>query len=99
VTTSRALLAGEALDAAVADLEGWEVKGGKLHKEYVFADFVEAFGFMAGAALCAERRNHHPEWSNVYRTVCVDLSTHDAGGITMWDVELAKDFDQVARRS
>ncbi len=99
MTTSRALLEGETLAAAVAGLDGWAVKGGKLHKEYVFTDFVEAFGFMAGAALCAERRNHHPEWFNVYRTVRVDLSTHDAGGITLWDVELAKDFDAVARRS
>ena len=99
MTTSRARLAGEALDQAIAGLEGWEVRDGKLHKEYVFADFVEAFGFMAGAALCAERRNHHPEWFNVYRTVRVDLSTHDAGGITLWDVELAKEFDAVARRA
>lgn len=97
--TSRTLLSGEALTDAVAALDGWQVRDGKLHKEYVFADFVEAFAFMSGAALCAERRNHHPEWFNVYRTVSVDLSTHDAGGITMWDVELAKDFDAVAGRS
>jgi 4a-hydroxytetrahydrobiopterin dehydratase len=97
--TSRALLSGEALSEAVAALDGWHVQDGKLHKEYVFTDFVEAFAFMSGAALCAERKNHHPEWFNVYRTVSVDLSTHDAGGITTWDVELAKDFDAVARRS
>jgi 4a-hydroxytetrahydrobiopterin dehydratase len=97
--TSRALLTGDALTRAVAGLDGWTVRDGKLHKEYTFANFVEAFAFMSGAALCAERKNHHPEWSNVYRTVRVDLSTHDAGGITMWDVELAGDFDAVANRS
>lgn len=96
--TSRTLLAGAALDAAVAGLDGWSVVDGKLHKEYQFADFVEAFAFMTAAALRAEKRDHHPEWFNVYRTVRVDLSTHDAGGITMWDVELAKDFDAVASR-
>ena len=95
--TARALLAGQALDAAVAALDGWIVLDGKLHKEYVFGDFVEAFRFMTAAALCAERKNHHPEWFNVYRTVRVDLSTHDAGGITTWDVELADEFDRVAR--
>lgn len=90
------MLAGAALDEAVSGLDGWSVQDGKLHKEYVFADFVEAFAFMTAAALCAERKNHHPEWFNVYHTVRVDLSTHDAGGITMWDVELAKEFDKAA---
>ena len=93
---ARELLTGESLDAAVASLDGWTVEDGKLHKEYVFADFVEAFAFMSGAALCAERKNHHPEWFNVYRTVRVDLSTHDAGGITSWDAELAAEFDALA---
>ncbi len=95
---SRTLLEGDALDDAVASLDGWSLRDGKLHKEYVFEDFVEAFAFMSGAALCAERKNHHPEWFNVYRTVRVDLSTHDAGGITTWDVELAKEFDALAAR-
>jgi len=94
--TSRKLLDGDTLAEAMADLEGWGVQGGKLHKEYSFADFVAAFGFMTSAALCAERRNHHPEWFNVYNRVRVDLSTHDAGGITMFDIELARDFDRVA---
>ena len=94
--STRALLAGDALDEAVAALDGWEVRDGKLHKEYGFGDFVEAFRFMAAAALCAERKNHHPEWFNVYGTVRVDLSTHDAGGITTWDIELAEEFDRVA---
>lgn len=94
--TARELLTEDALAEALAGLDGWTVKDGKLHKEYVFADFVEAFTFMAGAALCAERKNHHPEWFNVYRTVRVDLSTHDLGGVTTWDVELAREFDAIA---
>jgi len=96
---ARELLTGDALQEAVDGLEGWLVQDGKLHKEYVFADFVEAFAFMSGAALCAERKNHHPEWFNVYRTVRVDLSTHDAGGITTWDIELAGEFDGLAARA
>jgi 4a-hydroxytetrahydrobiopterin dehydratase len=93
---ARDLLDGDALTRAVDDLDGWTVEDGKLHKEYVFADFVEAFAFMTAAALCAERKNHHPEWFNVYRTVRVDLSTHDLGGISTWDVELAREFDAAA---
>ncbi len=97
--TSRDLLDGEALERAVAELDGWSIVDGKLHKEYVFADFVAAFGFMASGALCAERRNHHPEWLNVYNRVRVDLSTHDAGGITWFDVELARDLERIATGS
>jgi 4a-hydroxytetrahydrobiopterin dehydratase len=93
---SREVLTGQTLTEATADLTGWTVEQGKLHKEYIFADFVEAFSFMTAAALCAERVNHHPEWFNVYRTVRIDLSTHDAGGITMFDVELAREFDLAA---
>ncbi len=67
--TSREVLSGQTLTEATADLTGWTVEQGKLHKEYVFADFVEAFSFMTAAALCAERVNHHPEWFNVYNRV------------------------------
>ena len=95
---TRDLLDGDALNAATSELDGWTIKDGKLHKEYRFADFVEAFGFMSSAALCAERQNHHPEWCNVYNSVRVDLNTHDAGGITKLDVDLAKDFDRVFGR-
>jgi len=94
--TARALLSEPDLADAVASLDGWTVVEGKLHKQYEFTDFVEAFGFMASAALVAERMNHHPEWFNVYRTVRVDLATHDAGGITGWDVDLAREFDRLA---
>ena len=94
--SGRSLLVGSELDDAVATLNGWSVVDGKLHKEYRFENFVQAFAFMTAAALCAERRNHHPEWFNVYNTVRVDLNTHDAGGITGWDIELAADFDTAA---
>jgi 4a-hydroxytetrahydrobiopterin dehydratase len=75
---------------------GWALHGGKLHREYKFADFVEAFGFMASVALIAERMNHHPEWQNVWNTVVVDLTTHDAGGITAKDFELAAAMERLA---
>ena len=77
-------------------LDGWTREGDKLHRTFQFADFVTAFGFMASAALVAERMNHHPEWFNVYRTVRVDLSTHDAGGITALDFELARAMSKLA---
>lgn len=94
--TSREVLSPDALRREVEDLEGWSVEDGRLHREYSFTDFVEAFGFMASAALCAERRNHHPAWHNVYNRLTIDLWTHDAGGITMFDVELARDFERLA---
>jgi len=81
----------------LASLPGWTVVEGKLHREYRFADFVEAFGFMTGVALVAERMNHHPEWFNVWNTVRIDLTTHDAGGITARDFELAAAMDRAAR--
>lgn len=79
-------------------LDGWTLEDGKLRRTFTFADFVSAFGFMTSAALIAERMNHHPEWFNVYRTVRVDLSTHDAGGITALDVKLASAMDALAQR-
>jgi 4a-hydroxytetrahydrobiopterin dehydratase len=80
----------------LAQLPGWTVEGGKLHREYRFTNFVEAFGAMTSAALVAERMNHHPEWFNVWNTVRVDLTTHDAGGITAKDFELAEAMEQIA---
>ncbi len=74
----------------------WEIAADKLHKTYQFSDFVEAFGFMTKVALIAERMNHHPEWFNVYRTVVVDLTTHDAGGLSARDFKLASEMDQAA---
>jgi 4a-hydroxytetrahydrobiopterin dehydratase len=74
----------------------WTVVDGKLHKEFQFRDFSEAFCFMARSALAAEAMDHHPEWFNVYRTVRVDLATHDAGGITELDFALAGRMESVA---
>jgi 4a-hydroxytetrahydrobiopterin dehydratase len=74
----------------------WAVVAGKLHKEFQFADFIEAFGFMTRAALVAQSMDHHPEWFNVYKTVRVDLATHDAGGITELDFALARRMDTLA---
>lgn len=77
---------------------GWQMTDGRdaIRKTYAFANFVEAFGFMARVALHAEKLDHHPEWFNVYRTVEVTLSTHDAGGLTELDVKLATRMDRLA---
>lgn len=76
-------------------LPGWSLENGKLHKEFIFKDFMQAFGFMAKAALYAEKMDHHPEWFNVYNKIRVDLMTHDAGGITTKDVALAKALESL----
>jgi 4a-hydroxytetrahydrobiopterin dehydratase len=73
----------------LTQLAGWEIQAGKLHRTFEFADFAEAFRFMTGVAFAAERLDHHPEWCNVYNRVTIDLVTHDAGGITALDFELA----------
>ncbi len=72
----------------------WEIREGRLCKELAFEDFATAFGFMASVAICAERMNHHPEWFNVYNRVHIELVTHDAGGITERDFDLAKQIEQ-----
>jgi 4a-hydroxytetrahydrobiopterin dehydratase len=89
---------GSELKAALSELSGWNVVESKLHKEYKFADFIHAFGFMATAALAIEKMGHHPEWFNVYNRVTVDLTTHDAQGITSKDVDLAKLLDEIAKK-
>ena len=71
-------------------LTGWNVKNNKLHKEFQFDNFNQAFGFMTRAAMEIEKMNHHPEWFNVYNRITVDLTTHDAGGITNNDINLAR---------
>jgi 4a-hydroxytetrahydrobiopterin dehydratase len=93
----RALLGTEELARALAELPGWSLAAGKLHREYRFADFNAAFGFMTRVALEAERMNHHPEWRNVWNRVVVDLTTHDSGGVTASDVALAKKMEALAR--
>ncbi len=83
---------------ALAALPGWTANGAKLHREYRFADFVHAFGFMSTSAIAIEAMNHHPEWFNVWNRVVVDLWTHDTGGITDRDVNLAKKLDELAAK-
>ena len=91
-------LSEDELRSCLASLPGWSVTGGKLHREYRFADFIHAFGFMATAAIAIEKMNHHPEWSNVYNRVTVDLVTHDAGGLTNADAELAALLEGIAQK-
>ncbi len=86
-------LSGNELDEIVRNMKGWELNDEKLQKSFKFTNFVEAFGFMTRIALEAERMNHHPEWSNVYNNVTIKLSTHDAGGITDYDIKLAEIID------
>ncbi len=74
----------------------WQLKDQKLHREFVFKNFIQAFGFMTQAAIIAERDNHHPEWFNVYKTVKVYLTTHDANGISEKDFALASAMDNLA---
>jgi 4a-hydroxytetrahydrobiopterin dehydratase len=81
------------LASAIAQLAGWTVIDEKLHKDFQFADFVTAFGFMTRVAIIAEKMDHHPELFNVYNRVRIDLTTHDAGGISAKDIELAQKID------
>lgn len=94
------LVPGAERDAALGPLlsNGWSVVEGRdaIHKTFVFADFTEAFAFMTRTALWAEKWNHHPEWSNVYKTVEVTLTTHDADGLSELDVKLAHKMDEIA---
>lgn len=84
------------IEQALPKLAGWTLKDGKLHREYKFADFAHAVGFIVTSAIGIEKLNHHPEWFNVYNRVTVDLTTHDSGGITHKDVELAQMLEKIA---
>jgi len=86
------------LQQALADLPGWTLAGGKLHRQYRFATFLHAMGFMTTAAIAIEKMDHHPEWANVYSQVTVDLVTHSEGGITEKDVALARVLEPLAGR-
>jgi 4a-hydroxytetrahydrobiopterin dehydratase len=97
--TKRVPLSESELSAALKELPGWAIENGKLSKTYRFSDFVAAWAFMSAAALHVQQLDHHPEWFNVYSTVRVDLVTHDAGGITARDVELAGRMESVAGRA
>ena len=92
-------LTKEEIEARLGALPGWTLAGGALHREYRFADFSEAFGFMARAALEAQKLDHHPDWSNSYKKVDVTLSTHEAGGLTDLDVRLATAMNAIAGKS
>ncbi len=87
---ARQRFSDEEVQARLGEVKGWEVIDGKLHREFQFSNFLEAFGFMTQVAMLAERRNHHPDWSNVYDRVVIDLWTHDAGGFTALDFDLAQ---------
>ena len=92
-----AKLTGDARKTALAGLPGWSelMERDAIFRKFVFRDFNEAFGFMTRIALIAEKRDHHPEWFNVYKTVEVTLATHDAGGLTDKDIALAKEMNRL----
>jgi 4a-hydroxytetrahydrobiopterin dehydratase len=91
-----AKLSAATADARLSKISGWTRRGKRLHRVFTFLDFSEAFGFMARVALAAEKMNHHPDWSNVWNKVTVDLSTHDAGGLTDLDFRLAAEMNRLA---
>jgi 4a-hydroxytetrahydrobiopterin dehydratase len=93
---SALLLSPEELNTHLAQLSDWSIVNSKLHKQFQFQDFVAAFGFMSSMALVSERMGHHPEWFNVYNRVIVDLTTHDAGGISDKDIDWAKVANRLA---
>jgi 4a-hydroxytetrahydrobiopterin dehydratase len=84
------------ISSHLLEVPDWSVKDGKLHRDYQFPDFSLAIGFMMSAAVLIEKKNHHPEWFNVYNKVTVDLTSHDAGGITAKDFDLAAALEQIA---
>ena len=87
------LLGDKELVALREELPKWEIKHSRIRRKWQFTNFVEAFGFMTKVAMLAEAMNHHPEWSNVYSTVTIELTTHDFNGLTSRDIELAKAID------
>jgi len=88
----------EDVSAAISSLPGWSLNSGKLFREYKFADFTHAFAFMAAVALAAEKMDHHPDWTNMYDRVTIHLWTHDAGGITKSDLQLAQQIEKIASK-
>jgi 4a-hydroxytetrahydrobiopterin dehydratase len=93
---ARTALSDTEISTQLSGIPRWTHAGGKLHRRFEFRDFVTAFGWMASVALVAEKMDHHPDWKNVYRTVDVELSTHDAKGVTHNDFELAQAMDRLA---
>lgn len=97
---AREKLSSAAVEEALARLDGWKLAAGgaAIDRSFEFGNFSEAFAFMTRVALAAEKMDHHPDWSNVYKTVHIILNTHDAGGLTALDIELAGKIDRLARR-
>jgi len=91
-------LTPDEIELALSQLAGWRLAGDRLRREYRFPDFVDAWGFMSAAALVIQQMDHHPEWSNVHARVVVELTTHDSGGVTRRDVELARRMEAIASR-
>ena len=91
----RKKLSNQEITEKLGSLKGWTLVNEKLHKEFQFKNFVQAFGFMTSVALIAESMNHHPEWFNVYNKVIIDLTTHDAGGISITDFEFANQVERL----
>ena len=92
----RRVLSEDEIRTSLGELPGWSLEGGKLHRELSFDDFSAAWGFMSRVALVAEQLEHHPEWFNVYSTVRIDLSTHDVGGVSPFDIEFARRVNAIA---
>jgi 4a-hydroxytetrahydrobiopterin dehydratase len=85
------------IESALVDLPGWQVQDGKLHKTFKFASFARAIGWMTSVAVITDKMDHHPEWTNVYNRVTVNLVTHDLGNvISSWDVTLAQNMEELA---
>ena len=91
------VLSSDELNVAMRELSGWTIENGKLHRQFQFPSFIEAFGFMSRVALVAESMGHHPEWFNVYNLVRIDLVTHDVNGISNYDIELARIIDTITK--
>jgi len=93
--TERRKLKQKEIDEILKELKDWQLKEGKLNRLYQFGSFLDAIGFMMRAAILAEKMDHHPEWFNVYNKVEVSLTTHDLGGLSTFDIELARQFDSL----
>ena len=89
------LLSEQELTSLVELLPNWEIQNSKLRREWQFQNFVEAFGFITKVAMISEKLNHHPEWSNVYSKVTIELTTHDLNGLTNLDIQLAQAIDSL----
>ncbi|MFM2429956.1 MAG: hypothetical protein RLZZ511_1169 [Cyanobacteriota bacterium] len=92
---SQTVLSDTTIAQQLTQLSGWSLVEGKLHRQFQFPDFITAFGFMSSMAIVSESLGHHPEWFNVYNRVTIDLTTHDAGGITQKDLDWAKRANQL----